>query len=52
MMSLREIRVKSTRSKKRLAHDTRIVPADPEKSTFKRSVLQMNVDNAGDVAGY
>ena len=51
MMPLREIRVKSTRSKKSLVHDARIVPADPEKSTFKRSVLQMNVDNAGDVAG-
>ena len=46
MMPLREIRVKSARSKKSLVHDIKIGPGNPEKSTFKRNVLQMKADVA------
>ena len=36
MVPLCEIRVKSAHSGKRLVHGTEIVPADPEKTTFKQ----------------
>ena len=38
MMSFCEKRVVSARSKKGLVYNTKIVPADTEKSTFKRNV--------------
>ena len=45
MMSLRDMRVQSTHSK-RSSYDTKIVPANPENSTFQRNVLQMKADFA------
>ena len=46
MMPLREIRVKSARSKKIFLHDIKIVLVNPEKGTFKRNVLQIKADVA------
>ena len=43
MMLVRKIRVKSARSKKSLVDGTKIVPANPEKSTFRQNILQINL---------
>ena len=43
MMPLRKIKVTSAKSNNNI-HNTKIIPADPEKSNFHRDVLQMKTE--------
>ena len=44
MMPLRKIKLTSAKSNKSNIHDSKIVPADPEKSKFNRDVLKMKTE--------
>ena len=44
MIPLRKIKLTSAKSNKSNIHDSKIVPADPEKSKFNRDVLKMKTE--------
>ena len=44
MMPLTKIKLTSAKSNKSNIHDSKIVPADPEKSKFNRDVLKMKTE--------
>ena len=44
MIPLRQLKVKSARSRKKFVHNEKIVPADPDKSKMKRNVLDMKAE--------
>ena len=44
MMTLRRIKLTSAKSNKSNIHESKIVPADPEKSKFNRDVLKMKTE--------